>query len=195
MSSRLIKALQDVKDLPEITLGKIVEHVEKDALIVLCLVSIVPFMQPIPLPGISSLLGFIVFLQGIGLMFWSRPLLTEKMKRFNISHDRFDKIFRGAKKVSSFTSKISTFKHPLVNSRGSHILCGVAIVLSAAFLSLPLPISFTNFIPAMSIFLICIGLLEEDIILILIGLGIALTVIGMAFFSYHIIADQFQSWF
>lgn len=195
MSVRLIKALEDVRTLPHITLGKIVEHVEGEALLILCLVSILPFMQPIPIPGLSSILGLIVLLQGLGLMLWSKPLLTKRMKELNITHEKFDVILRAASKFSSFTSKISAFKHPITNSRGSHVLCGLAIVISSAFLSLPLPIPFSNLIPALSIFLICIGLLEEDIVLILIGFGITLTVMWMAFFSYHIISDQLRSWF
>lgn len=55
MSVRLIKALDDLKALPEITLGKIVEHVEEEALLIVCLISILPFMQPIPIPGLQSM--------------------------------------------------------------------------------------------------------------------------------------------
>jgi hypothetical protein len=195
MSARLIKALEDVRDLPHITLGKIVEHVEGEALLILSLISILPFMQPIPIPGISSILGLIVLLQGVGLMLWSKPLLTKRMRNLNITHERFEIIYKAAQKFSNFTSKISAFKHPLTNTRPSHILCGFAIVLSAGFLSLPLPIPFSNLVPAVSIFLICIGLLEEDVVLIILGLGITLTVIWMAMFSFHIIRDQIQSWF
>lgn len=195
MSARLLKALEDVRDLPVITLGKIVEHVEGEALLIVCLVSILPFLQPIPIPGLSSILGLIVLLQGIGLMFWSKPLLTKKMRTLNISHERFEIIYKAARKFSSFTSKISAFKHPMANTRVSHILCGIAIVLSAAFLSLPLPIPFSNLVPALSIFLICIGLLEEDLVLILIGWGITATVLWMAMFSFHLIAEKLQTWF
>lgn len=195
MSARLIKALEDVRDLPHITLGKIVEHVEGEALLILSLISILPFMQPIPIPGLSSVLGLIVLLQGFGLMIWSKPLLTKRMKNLNITHERFEYIYKAALRFSSFTSKISAFKHPLTNTRGSHIVCGFAIILSSAFLSLPLPIPFSNLIPALSIFLICVGLLEEDLILILMGLGITVSVIWMAMFSYHIIMEQIQNWF
>lgn len=195
MSERLIKALDNVRDLPHITLGKIVEHVEGEALLILCLISILPFMQPIPIPGLSSILGLIVVLQGFGLMIWSKPLLTKKMKNLRITHEKFEIIYKAAVKFSTFTSKISAFKHPLANTRASHIFCGLAIVLSAGFLSLPLPIPFSNLIPALSIFLICIGLLEEDIILIMMGFGITITVMWMALFSYHIIMEQINSWF
>lgn len=192
MSIRLINALNDVRDLPEITLGKIVEHIEGEALLIVCLISILPFMQPIPIPGLSSILGIIVMLQGLGLMIWSKPLMTERMKGVVIPREKFDFIYRAAVRFSNLTSKISAFKHPVVNSRLSHIICGLAIFLSSAFLSLPLPIPFSNLIPALSIFLICVGLLEEDVILVMIGYGITITVMWMALFSYHIIKEQFQ---
>lgn len=195
MSVRLIKALEEVKALPVITLGKIVELMDGQALLVVSLISILPFMQPIPIPGLSSILGLVVILQGIGLMLWNKPLLTEKMKTVEISKDKFDFIYRAAVKFSNFTSKISAFKHPITNTRVSQIICGVAIIISAGFLSLPLPIPFSNFIPALSIFLICVGLLEEDIILIMIGYGITVTVMVMALFSYHIIKEQLQNYF
>lgn len=195
MSNRLLKALEDVRDLPHITLGKIVEHVEGEALLILCLISILPFLQPIPIPGLSSVLGLIVLLQGIGLMIWDKPLLTKKMRGLNITHERFEIIYKAALKFTAFTSKISAFKHPMTNTRVSHIFCGFAIVLSAAFLSLPLPIPFSNLVPALSIFMICIGLLEEDLVLILIGLGITATVMWMAMFSFHLISEQMQNWF
>lgn len=195
MSARLIRALDEVKNLPEITLGKIVDHVEGESLLIVSLISILPFMQPIPLPGLSSILGLVVMLQGIGLMFWSKPILTKKMKSIVITKERFDMIYKAAVKFSSFTSKISTLKHPITSTRASHVCCGFAIFLAAAFLSLPLPIPFSNLVPALSIFLICVGLLEEDIILILIGFGITFTVSWMAFFSFHIIKEQLLHYF
>lgn len=195
MSDRLMKALEEVRDLPHITLGNIVQHVEGESLLILCLVAILPFMQPIPIPGLSSILGFIVLLQGFGLMIWGRPVLTKKMKGLNITHEKFEYIYKAASRFSAFTSRISTFKHPVTQSRFARMICGFAIVISAAFLSLPLPIPFSNLIPALSIFLICVGLLEEDLILILSGMGITISVIWMALFSYHIITEQIQSWF
>lgn len=195
MSVRLIKALDDVRSLPHITLGKIVEHVEGEALLILCLIAILPFMQPIPIPGLSSILGIIVLLQGFGLALLGKPLLTLRMRNLHITHEKFEYIYKAAVKFSHFTSNISAFKHPVTNTRVSHVICGSAIVLSAAFLSLPLPIPFSNLIPALSIFLICVGLLEEDLILILMGFGITVSVIWMALFSFQMIKEQFQNWF
>lgn len=195
MSVRLIKALEDVKTLPEITIGTIVSRGESEALLILCLICILPFLQPIPVPGLSTLLGLIVILQGIGMMLWSKPLLTKKLRDIPISHDKFEYIYKAGVKFDNIITKFSAFKSPVVNTRISHVICGLSIVLSAAFLSLPLPIPFSNFIPALSIFLICVGLLEEDIVLILMGLGITAMIVWMTTFSYHIIAEIFNNYF
>ncbi|MBA2404662.1 MAG: exopolysaccharide biosynthesis protein [Bdellovibrionales bacterium] len=195
MSSKLIDHLSEVRVLPEITLEKLVDHLKDEALVVVCLIAILPFMQPIPIPGLSSLLGFITLMQGISLMCLRKPLLTKKMKGMKISHERFEKIFKVAQKFTHITDKLSVFNHPWTNSRASHFICGFAIVLSSAFLSLPLPIPMSNFVPALSIALICVGLLEEDIMLVIIGLGISVAVIWMGIFSYHLIAEKFPLFF
>lgn len=192
MSNRVLSALDHIRSLPQITLGSIVDHIEDDALVIVCLIAILPFMQPIPIPGVSSVLGFIVLLQGLGLIFWSKPVLTKKMRVMVISSDRFEMIYKAANKFCKVTSKLSAFKHPVVNTRLGHIVCGIAIVFSAGVLSLPLPIPFSNFIPAISIFLICVGLLEEDIMIVLSGLAITLTILWIALFSYKL---ALENWF
>lgn len=193
MSQRLISALDQVSNLPVITFGKIVDHVEGEALLILCLVAILPFMQPIPIPGLSSILGLIVLLQGVGMMIWGKPLLTRRLKEVVIPAEKFAIIRKAAYKFSNFTSTISVFKHPIVSSRISQIICGLSIIISSGFLSLPLPIPFSNLVPALSIFLICIGLLEDDVVILMIGHGITISVIWMGIFSYHLITEQFFS--
>lgn len=191
MSLKFIKALDEVRSLEQITLGKIVDHIQGEALLILCIITILPFMQPIPIPGVSSLLGLVILFQGLGLMIWGRPLLTKRMRELEIESEKFEKIYQVAVKFSGITARLSTLKHPITNTRVSQIFCGLAIVLLAAFLSLPLPIPFSNFIPALGIFSICVGLLEEDVLLIMIGYGITITILWMGLFSYQMLADHF----
>lgn len=195
MSSKILSQLDEIKSVPVITLEVVMNKMQDEAILILCLISILPFMQPIPLPGISSVLGLIVLLQGIGLMLWRKPILTKKMKEIEISQERFGQIYRFAEKFTRLTDKISVFQHPWVNSRASHIICGLAIILSAAFLSLPLPIPMSNFVPALGIALICLGLLEEDLILTFLGLLITTAIMWMAVMSYQLIIEQIQNYF
>jgi hypothetical protein len=195
VSRKLLAALDQVRTLEVITFGHIVDHIEGEATLILSLISIVPFMQPIPIPGLSTILGLIVLLQGIGLLFFGRPILTKKLRETQISRDKFEKIYAAAVKFSKFTGKTSSFKTPIAGTRFSHMMCGISIILSSAFLSLPLPIPFSNLIPAMSIFLICLGLLEEDILLLIMGHGITGGIIWISFYSYHLILEQLKIWF
>lgn len=195
MSERLIKAIDEVKDLPEITLGSIVDRIGDEALLIVSLISIIPFMQPIPIPGLSTLLGFVVLLQGLGMIILGKPLLTQRMREIKLTKEKLVMIHKAAIKLDKFTSKISAFKHPAIQSRGVHVVSGITITLAAAFLSLPLPIPFSNFIPALCIFFICAGLLECDIVLVLFGHAIALAVVWMTTVSFHLITEKFQNYF
>ncbi len=195
MSERLINALDEVKHLPEITLGSIVDRLGDESLLIVSLIAILPFMQPIPIPGVSTLLGLVVFLQGFGLLIHGKPLLTRGMRNIRLTNHKMMMIHKAAVKFDKFTSKLSLFKHPVISSRGPRIMSGITIMFAAAFLSLPLPIPFSNFIPALCIFFICAGLLESDLMLVIFGHGIAATVIWMIFASSQIISEKFQVWF
>jgi hypothetical protein len=195
MSVRLIKALDEVKHLPEITLGSVVDRLGDDSLLIVSLIAIIPFMQPIPIPGVSTLLGFVVFFQGLSLLLKGKPLLTKRMREIKITNDRILKIQKAAVTFDKFTSKISVYKHPAISSRGPRIVSGITIMFAAAFLSLPLPIPFSNFIPAICIFFICAGLLERDLMLVVFGHAIAAVIVWMIVASYQIILKNFQSWF
>ncbi|MFL5785119.1 MAG: exopolysaccharide biosynthesis protein [Bacteriovoracaceae bacterium] len=191
MSERLIRAIEDVRDLPESTLGSIVDKIGDESVLIICLISILPFMQPIPIPGVSTLLGFVAFLQGLSLIFHGRPLMTKRMREIHLSRERLEMIHKAAVKVNKFTSKLSLFKSEAITHRSVRMICGVTIMMAAAFLSLPLPIPLSNFIPALCIFFIVTGLLECDLMLVLFGHGIALGVAWMAMASYQIIYDRF----
>ena len=195
MSEKLIKAIDEVKDLPEVSLGFIVDRIGDEALLIVSLIAIIPFMQPIPIPGLSTLLGLVVLLQGLGMMILGKPLLTKRMREVKLTKEKMLLIHRAAVRIDKVTSKISAFKHPVISSRGVHVLSGFTIFFSAAFLSLPLPIPFSNFVPALCIFFICAGLLEGDIILVAFGHMIALAILWMGIASFQLIAEKFQTWF
>ena len=195
MSSKLLVHLAEVRTLPVITLGQLADCLKEDALIVICLISILPFMQPIPIPGVSTVLGLVALMQGLSLMFIHKPLLTQKMRAVSISHEKFEIFYKAAEKFTMLADKIAIANHPITNQKLIRFICGFSIFLSAAFLSLPLPIPFSNFVPALSIGLVCLGLLEEDIILVVIGLSITLAVIWMGILSYQLIVEYIPTLF
>lgn len=195
MSEKLNKALDEAGLNSELTIGLLVVMTGSDALLIVSLFSILPFLQPIPVPGVSTVLGIVVLFQGLALLLKGEPLLTQRMREIKISPEVY-KIMRGAfHRVTWITSRISNFKHPVARSLAVRYLCGIAIMTSAAFLSLPLPIPFSNFIPALAIFMICAGLLEEDLMLILLGQGINLVILWISAISAQMIRDVIQNYF
>lgn len=195
MSSKLLQTLDNLRHSPGITLGRLSDELKDQALVMVCLISILPFLQPIPVPGLSTILGFVTLLQGISLILGKKPLLTRKMKEVEISPERFEVIYKAAQTLTKVTSKISVTTHPWTNSRASRLICGIAIIFSAAFLALPLPIPFSNSVPAFSIAFICMGLLEEDIFLVITGISITVAVMLMSVYSYHLIVEKLPTLF
>ncbi len=195
MPNKLIDSLDRVKSDNKITLGELAEELRGDALMIICLVSILPFMQPIPIPGLSSILGLIIVLQGVALIFTDRPLLTQKMKDVALDPKRFEIVYKAAVKFSKISSKLANFPMPsIVLSRANKALTGFWIILMAAFLSLPLPIPFSNFIPAIAIFFLALSILEEDLVLAVCGQMISIAISVLIYISWNVISEQFDHW-
>lgn len=195
MSNKLIDALERVKSDNKITLGEISHELRGDALMIICLVSILPFMQPIPLPGISSILGLVIVLQGLALIISNKPFLTKKMENLEIDPNKFEIIYKAAVKFSKISSKLANFPMAsIVLSRANRILTGIWIILMAGLLSLPLPIPFSNFIPALAIFFLALSILEEDLVLAICGQMISMVITVLIYISWNVIWEQFEHW-
>jgi hypothetical protein len=190
MNDQALKNLSEFKMLPEVKMGKIFDALEKDLCPLICLFCILPFLQPLPLHGLSLILGIIIFLQGIGLIFWNKPLIFKQIRDLNISPKKMASIYNVTFKLNWLTTKFSAYKHPIVNSRWSHFLSGIAIVFLAAVLLLPLPLPLSNFLPSIGILFISIGMLEDDLILISLGYGLTSVLMSLVIFSYNIIIEQ-----
>jgi hypothetical protein len=129
-----------------------------------------PFCQPIPLPGLSTLFGLLIMLFGISILFRKHVWLPQKLLNRRVSHDLIEKI---ASKALWIVKKLKPFVHQRLTWLTTHsslrILNGILISLLGLFLAIPLPIPLTNLIPGWIIFLMALGLLEDDGVLILIS--------------------------
>jgi hypothetical protein len=62
---------------------------------------------------------------------------------------------------------------------------GLCLVLNAALMALPLPIPFTNLLPAYTILVLSVGSFESDGVFLLVGYGLT----GATFFFFASIAN------
>jgi len=153
-----------------ITLREVIYLLGGRAYMLLVLLLALPFITPIPLPGLSTPFGLAIALIALRLSLGQRPLLPKKLQRKTLPAGFVGKVFGAAEKVLRFLEK---FLRPrltfLTDTRLLQQLHAVLMLVAALALLLPLPIPFTNSFPAWTILLLAAGLLERDGVFILAG--------------------------
>jgi len=146
---------------------------------ILLMLFTLPVSVPIPyIPGITTLFAIpIIFLSVQMVLGFEFPWLPKWLTKISIKR----KILRYAiLKSSPILKKVEKLLKPrlsLITSGHGHQIIGFFATIFAVCIALPLP--FTNFIPALGIIAMSLGLLSRDGFIILIGIVIG--VIGTIF--------------
>ena len=121
-----------------------------------------PFLLPIPLPGLSQVLGFFIIIAGIELAINKRPWIPTRLLMQRLPAELLAKLFLGCSRVMA---KLERFIRPrgkfLQGNLWLRQVNGFVIALSGLLLALPLPPG-TNFPPAIVIVTLSIAILEDD---------------------------------
>ncbi len=129
-----------------------------------------PFILPVPLPGLSTPFGAVLFLFGARIATGRRPLIPRRLLRQRITATIFKRLLDKAVPLLRW---IEDLLHPrwsfLSQPPFSRPIHGLVIMTNAFALALPLPIPFTNSIPGAAIVLLTAGMMEEDGLFILLG--------------------------
>jgi hypothetical protein len=129
----------------------------------LLLLLALPFCTPIPLPGFSMPFGLIIAFLGFRLALDQRPWLPDRLLDMTLPPRFFTRLLRGARRLVQI---LETFLRPrlggLMHARIFRHGCGVMILTCGLLLLLPLPIPFSNGLPALTVVLIAGAMLEED---------------------------------
>lgn len=165
---------------PPMTLARILATLDGRGHALLAFVLVVPFLQPVPLPGFSTAGGVAVGLVGIQLARGRPPWLPRRLALRPIPG--FQRIVAAAERVfRRFERLIKPRWRFLHEHPGMQRVTGLVLVASGALLALPLPIPVSNFLPAFSIALLALGTLEEDGLFV--ALGYMAFVTTLAFFA------------
>lgn len=146
-----------------VTLREVIYVLGGRAYTLLVLLLALPFVTPIPIPGLSTPFGLAIALIALRLAIGQRPWLPMKLQRKELPAGFFGRLFAVAEKVLRFLEKFLrprlTFLTDTPHLRQLH---AVLLLVAALALLLPLPIPLTNTFPAWTILLIAAGLLERD---------------------------------
>ena len=124
----------------------------------------------IAVPGLSTPFGIAICLIGACLVMGREPWLPRFILRQRLSNTRLAQLLSGAIRVARQLEKFVRPRLAFLHAGpGMLRLIGVGIVVASLGLMLPLPIPFSNSIPAWAVVLLAIGMMENDGLCVLLG--------------------------
>ncbi|MBI4625454.1 MAG: exopolysaccharide biosynthesis protein [Verrucomicrobia bacterium] len=157
-------------EIETVTLREVMAVLHGRGFLLLIMLLALPFSTPLPLPGLSTPFGFVIALIGLRLVLGQKPWLPVRLLDTELSPKLFVRVFAATRKIMS---AIEFFLKPrlpwLTDSTVLRQVHAVPIFLAGLLLLLPLPVPFSNSLPAITILLVAAGLLERDGLIILAG--------------------------
>jgi hypothetical protein len=191
---------QELKTLAEIfrdrptRLSEILAATQGRGFDLLLLWMALPFLTPIPLPGLSTPFGLVVALIGGWLAWGRRPWFPKRLLVREVPPAFLAKVLSAASRLVRLLEFLLrprlTFLHEALVFRR---VAGSLIMVSGVLLLLPLPVPLTNSLPAVTTLLLAAGRLEKDGVSFLAGCGMFLLTVAyfalLAFGGAHVVDD------
>ena len=152
-----------------LTLDKLKQALAHRGWAMLLVILSLPFCF-VAIPGLSIPFGIAICCIGLHIMIGREPWLPRFIMHRRLStarsHQLLTAAIRVARMLESFVRpRLGFFYKGQVVSR----LIGLAIVIAGSGLMLPLPIPFSNSLPAWAVVLLAVGMLEKDGLCVLLG--------------------------
>jgi hypothetical protein len=165
-----------------VTLREVIAVLHGRGYVLLVMLLALPFCTPVPLPGLSTPLGLVIALIGVRLALGEKPWLPARLLDTPLPPATFRRVFALTRKlVLGFEKLLRPRLLWVTGTAWREQLHAIPIVINALLLLLPLPVPFSNVIPAWAVLLLAAGLLERDGAFIL--AGYVSTVLAVAFFA------------
>jgi len=187
-STTLRRLRSSIETAPDrISLREVVSLFGPKGHALLTLFFVLPFLQPIPIPGLSVILGLCICFFGSFMFLGRPPWLPEKVARIEVEKNF---LLRVTGALESLLRRVERIVRPrrteVFKKEKLRAFHGLLLAWHALLLSLPLPIPFSNMIPAVCLWLIALGVLEEDFVVVV--AGYAMAVVNLVFFTGLVVA-------
>lgn len=146
--------------------GKLADH----AWPVLLLILPLPFLTPVPMLGLSVPFGLAIAGIGVGIALGREPWLPQRLRSLRCPPGFFARVFAATARL---LGRLRLWVRPrgawLAEQPWTRWLSGCLIAVSGILLALPLPVPFSNALPAWAILLTAAGLAQRDGLALLAG--------------------------
>ncbi len=159
-----------------VTLRALLVLLGEQGLLVFCGVLAAPFLLPVTVPGMSTVLGLPMLLIGFAVMSSRVPWLPERLLNRSLPGATVRAVLA---KVRGWAERFEHLVRPrilgLTGGRLVNFFNGGLVIAAVVLLMAPIPlVPFVNSLPALAIILLCFGMAERDGAVILLGYGMTL---------------------
>lgn len=192
LSAAMKRAIMSLKN-DSITLKELLDILGEQSLFVFCTVLTIPFLLPVSIPGISTIFGLAIIFIGTSVML-NRPLwLPDRLLYYRLTSAQLMPVMeKGSKFSSQLESLMRVRLQSLTTGEKISRLNGLTLATGGALLIFPLGfIPFSNTLPALSVLLLALGLLQRDGIFILVSyVVLIITVLYFGALAYFVVAGS-----
>jgi hypothetical protein len=154
-----------------ISLRDLLEQIGEQGLLLFCIILTLPFMLPVSIPGVSTVIGAVIILVGIGVTMNRIPWLPERLMSKTFEGEQ---LIPALEKGVELFGKVESFLKPrmTVLSEGTmmNTINGLVLTFAAILLIFPFGlIPFSNTLPALAILFLAVGIAQRDGVFILLG--------------------------
>jgi hypothetical protein len=165
LSQKLLRIVEANSGAKGITLNELLEHTEGRGFYLVVILLALPFIVPVSIPGVSTVLGLSIALLSFKLAFGAQPRLPVFMGKRHLSPQAQKKVLTGSVKFLRFVEKlVKPRRTPWMTTRPARFVNAMLMTLMGLFLALPFPPlpPLTNALPCYSIILLAASMMEED---------------------------------
>ncbi len=154
-----------------ITLQELLGLIGEQGLLVFCTILTIPFLLPVSIPGVSTVFGLVIIFIGISVtlnraLWLPNRLLTHQLNSLHLR----PVLERGIVFFGRLERWMHVRLHQLTEGVIMNRLNGLALTSGGVLLLFPLSfIPFSNTLPALSILLLALGMLQRDGLFIISG--------------------------
>lgn len=172
-------------EIESVTLREVIRVLHGRAYDLLLLLLALPFLVPVPLPGLSTAFGTVIAVIAARLMLGQRPWLPAKLLDTKLPPRFFPKLIGATRRVLRAFEVLLKPRMLWLTVQPMPQLHAFILFVAAVLLLLPLPPG-TNFPPAVCIVVMSAGLLERDGAFVLGGyVAFACNVIFFALLAFY----------
>jgi hypothetical protein len=177
LSESLIRIVKNSSQTERITLNDLLGRTDGRGLYLVVILLALPFIVPVSIPGVSTVLGLSIALLSFKLAFGAQPRLPNFMGNRHISPQMERRVIKGSVKFLRFVEKlVKPRRTPWMTTRPARFANAVLMTSMGLFLAMPFPPlpPFTNSLPCYSIILLAASMMEEDGVTIWIAYAVCL---------------------